>query len=621
MKTTKFFVLGALLSIALAGCGQKEETPKTATNTEVKEFSENKLNLEKKIIKKGEVGAEEVTLSFAATSDVHGRIYPYEYGIDSEDASAGFAKTYTIVKALREKNPNLILMDVGDTVQDNSVELFNNLETHPMVEAMNTMNYDAWILGNHEFNFEKDFLLRNIKNFKGSVISTNIENEDDGSKFVLPYQIFEIEGVKVALVGGIPPHIPMWEASAPEHFKGLTFEDPMISVKETLEEIDGKYDVLVGAFHLGRKDEYGKTGVFDLAAAYPQFDLIFAGHEHARYVTDVEGTTVLEPGAYGWGVSNGEITVLKKDGKWKVKDIVAKNIETKDIDAAPEILEQFKNVHDTSREDANKVVGKVNAKFIQNPDYITGDDKVTTMPTSQIEDNAIIELINEVQTYYSKSDVSAAAVFNFDSNLNAGDFKKKDVAFIYKYTNTLMGVNMTGENLLKYMEWSMAYYNETKPGDITISFNPKVRGYNYDMFDGVNYKVDISKRVGERIVDASIKGEAIDLKKIYKVAVNNYRFGTLMHLGLATAEDKYYDSYETLQDAGRIRDLIVKYVSENLKGELNPKIDNNWSIIGFDENVPGKAEIIEKIKTGEIKIPMSEDGRTLNIESVNMNTL
>ncbi|MGL5087911.1 MAG: metallophosphoesterase, partial [Cetobacterium sp.] len=237
MKTTKFFVLGALLSIALAGCGQKEETPKTATNTEVKEFSENKLNLEKKIIKKGEVGAEEVTLSFAATSDVHGRIYPYEYGIDSEDASAGFAKTYTIVKALREKNPNLILMDVGDTVQDNSVELFNNLETHPMVEAMNTMNYDAWILGNHEFNFEKDFLLRNIKNFKGSVISTNIENEDDGSKFVLPYQIFEIEGVKVALVGGIPPHIPMWEASAPEHFKGLTFEDPMISVKETLEEI------------------------------------------------------------------------------------------------------------------------------------------------------------------------------------------------------------------------------------------------------------------------------------------------------------------------------------------------------------------------------------------------
>ncbi|MGL5355909.1 MAG: hypothetical protein ACRDAQ_05090, partial [Cetobacterium sp.] len=87
MKSAKYFVLGALLSIVLVGCGKKEESPKTATNTEVKEFSENKLNLEKKVIKKGSAGPEEVILSFAATSDVHGRIYPYEYGIDSEDAS------------------------------------------------------------------------------------------------------------------------------------------------------------------------------------------------------------------------------------------------------------------------------------------------------------------------------------------------------------------------------------------------------------------------------------------------------------------------------------------------------------------------------------------------------
>lgn len=623
MKSTKFFVLGVLLSMSLIGCGKKEKETKveTATKTEVKEFKENNLNLEKKIIKKGEVGAKEVTLSFAATSDVHGRIYPYEYGVDEVDQDAGYAKTYTIVKELREKNPNLILMDIGDTVQDNSAELFNNLETHPMVEAMNTMNYDAWILGNHEFNFEKDFLLRNIKNFNGAVIASNIENEKDGSKFVLPYQLFDIQGVKVALVGALPPHVPMWEASAPEHFKGLTFEDPMSSVKETLDELEGKYDVLVGAFHLGRKDEYGATGTFDLAKAYPQFDLIFAGHEHARYATEVNGAMVLEPGAYGWGVSNGEIKMIQEDGKWKIKELIAKNIESKNVTADNDMLEQFKDVHDKSMEDANQVVGKVNAKFIPKTDYITGKDEVTTMPTGQMEDNAIIQLINDVQKHYSNADISAAAIFNFESNLDAGDFKKKDVAFIYKYTNTLMGVNMTGENLLKYMEWSVKYYNKTEPGDITISFNPKVRGYNYDMFDGINYKVDISKDEGSRIVDATINGVAIDPKKTYKVAVNNYRFGSLLNLGLIKNEDKYYDSYATLQDAGRIRDLIVKYVQEEMKGELTPKVDNNWEIIGFEKNVPGKDEIIEKIKSGEIVIPMSEDGRTLNVKSVNINNL
>ena len=621
MNKTKFYLLGLLLSLGLLGCGQKEvvEQPKTATNVEVKEYQEPKVQLETKTIKKGEESSNEVTLNFAATSDVHGRIYPYEYGSDSEVNNQGYAKTYTIVKELREKNPNLILIDVGDAVQDNSVELFNNLETHPMVQAMNSMKYDVWVLGNHEFNFDKEFLVRNIKNFKGAVVSSNILNEQDGSKFVLPYQIFDVQGVRVAVVGGVPPHVPMWEASAPEHFKGLKFEDPKDAVKETLEELKGKYDVLVGAFHLGREDEYGKTGVFDLAKMYPEFDVIFAGHEHAKYVTDVEGTTVLEPGAYGWGVSTGEIKVVKKDGKWEVQDVITKNIETKDVEPAQEILDEFKFVHDKSKDDANQVIGKVTGRFIDKVDYITGEDKVTTMPTSQLEDNAVVELINKVQKYYSGADVSGAAIFKPTSNLNPGEFKKKDTAIIYKFTNTLMGVNMTGENLLKYMEWSAKYYNQAKPGDVTISFNPEVRGYNYDMFEGVDYKIDISKPAGERIVNPTINGEPIDPNKIYKVAVNNYRLGTLLNLGLIKPEDKYYDSYEELQDNGRIRDLITKYVNEVLNGELAPTVDKNWEIIGIDENVPGKDKIIEKIKSGEIVIPTSEDGRTVNVKSINVN--
>lgn len=618
MMMKKYLITMSVLTFILAGCGKEEKPPKPVTNTTVKQYQEPKLNLQEKVIEKGKPGPNDVTISFAVTSDVHGRLYPYEYGIDAPVEASGYAKTYTIVKELRAKNPNLILLDVGDTVQDNSAELFNNLDTHPMVEAMNLMGYDAWILGNHEFNFEKDFLLRNIKHFKGAVVSSNIKNEADGSKFVLPYQLFNVQGVRVAVVGCVPPHIPMWEASSPEHFKGLKFEDPMVAVKNTLKELDGKYDVLVGAFHLGRKDEYGKTGTFDLAKQFPQFDLIFAGHEHAKYVTDVNGTKVLEPGAYGWGVSCGEIHVVKKDGKWVVKNVTAENKETEKVKADQEILDKFKFVHEKSIQDANQVVGKVTAKFIPKTDYITGEDKVTTMPTSQLEDNAVIQLINDVQRYYAKADVSAAAIFKPDSNLKPGDFKKKDVAFIYKYPNTLMGVNMTGENLLKYMEWSADYYNQSKPGDVTVSFNPEVRGYNYDMFDGVNYKIDISKPKGSRIVDATINGKPIDPKKIYKVAINNYRFGTLVNLGLIKESDKYYDSYAELQDAGRIRDLIIKYVKENLKGNVSPKVDNNWEIIGIDKNIPNRDAIIEKIKKGEIKIPTSSDGRTVNVKSINV---
>lgn len=180
---------------------------------------------------------------------------------------------------------------------------------------------------------------------------------------------------------------------------------------------------------------------------------------------------------------------------------------------------------------------------------------------------------------------------------------------------------MTGENLLKFMEWSVSYYNTSKPGDVTISFNETIRGYNYDVFDGIVYDIDISKEAGNRIVNATINGEAVDTARVYKVAVNNYRFGTLLNLNLIKDTDKYYDSYTELQDGGRVRDLIIKYVQEELKGNLTPTFDNNWKVIGVEENVSGKEEILERIRTGEIKIPKSSDGRTDNVKSININEL
>jgi 2',3'-cyclic-nucleotide 2'-phosphodiesterase/3'-nucleotidase len=170
------------------------------------------------------------------------------------------------------------------------------------------------------------------------------------------------------------------------------------------------------------------------------------------------------------------------------------------------------------------------------------------------------------------------------------------------------------------MEWSAQYYNTAKEGDLTISFNPEVRGYNYDMFDGVTYEIDISKEPGNRIKNVKIKGEELDPNKIYKVAVNNYRFGTLKEtLKLVTEEDKYYDSYELLQDNGRIREMIVDYIQNVKKGVISPTVDNNWKIVGIDLNVPGGAEILEKVKIGEITIPTSTDGRTPNVKSLNIN--
>ncbi|MHC2994154.1 MAG: 5'-nucleotidase C-terminal domain-containing protein [Candidatus Atribacteria bacterium] len=558
-----------------------------------------------------------VTITILQTSDLHGRIYPHDYATDTVDDDTGLAKIATLVKQERAIDPDAILIDCGDTVQDNSADLFNDLPIHPMIECLNVLNYDVWVIGNHEFNYEKSFLEKNVATFENSVLCANIL-KTDGTYFVKPYEIFEREGVRIAVIGLMPPEVPRWEASAPEHFEGLTFPGTLESAKKVIGELEGKYDVLIGAFHLGPEGEYTYEGAIDIAEACPEFSVIFCGHAHSKYNEVINEVHVIEPGKWGWALAKAVIKMEKSGDKWEVAEVTTENIETKKVDTDPEISEKFKFVHEESIADANIVVGDITADFIASPDYITGAAKITTMPTSQVEDTSVIDLINEVQMFYTEADVSSAALFNFDANLKKGPFLKKDVAFIYKYPNTLVGTKITGANLKKYLEWSASYYNSYKEGDITISFNPEIRGYNYDMFSGLTYEINLSKPAGSRVENVLWKGMPLIDNNKYRLSLNNYRFGTLLSLGLVTMDDRYYDSYETLQDAGRIRAMIVKYVQEEKGGVLAPTVDNNWKITGVDLESPLKETIFDMVRSGELKIPTSEDGRTLNAKALNV---
>ena len=483
------------------------------------------------------------------------------------------------------------------------------------------MDFDLWTLGNHQFNFEKSFTENCIATFEGTTISANIYN-DDGTRYVEPYKIFNFEGVRVAVVGLTPPYIPIWEAAAPSHFEGLTFTPTVAETEKVVAELEGKYDVLIGSFHLGKDGEHGYEGAAAIAEACPEFDVIFMAHAHSK-INDVEvnGVKLIEPGPYGWALAKADISVSKVDDAWVINSIETFNLETKTVVEDADMLAAFKYVHDASLADAYTIVGEVTADFIERVDNITGESDVTTMPTSQVEDTALLDLINIVQLFYADAQVASAATFTNNMNLVAGDFMKKDVAYIYKYPNTLMGVNITGENLKAYMEWSASYFNTYQPGDMTISFNENIRGYNYDMFAGVDYEIDISEEPGKRIINLTLDGAEIVDSQIYKLAVNNYRFGTLMGLGLVTESDKYYDSYTEMQDAGRIRDLIIKYIGEEKAGLATPAVDNNWEIVGTNFDHSLLDEVYDMIIAGEITIPTSEDGRTPNVAAVNIGDL
>lgn len=548
---------------------------------------------------------ESKTVTILQTSDLHGMVNPYDYA-SNKVSKTSLAHAATIIKAERSKDPNLLLLDTGDTTQANYIQEFLNENPNPIIGALNYLDYDAWTLGNHEFNFGFSYVTKEISEFEGVTLAGNIYKAD-GSRWIDAYHIFDVDGVKVAVFGIDAPHIPQWEKADPAHYDNMTFTSPMEETGKILKELDGKADVVIGSIHYGLEREYGTEGVQALAETYgDRIDALLIGHAHAVVDETIGGIPVLEPGSNGQYVSKVTITLTRSGSGWTV-DKSATTGELLDCSAVTpdaDFLAEFKSLHEKSLAMASREVGQVGKTFLDPVELLPG------IPNAIIQDNPVIDLINKVQMEQTGADVSLAALFDSSSNLEAGPFLHRDSVKIYKYDNTLFAVKVTGKQLKAIMERQAGgFFNQYQSGDVTVSFNPNIRMYNYDEFAGVNYEIDISKPEGQRIQNVTYQGKPLSDTQTLVLALNNYRYGGLVSAGLLNESDVVYEG-------GAVRDMITDYVA-SLQGPLMPECDNNWKIVGADLSDPQKDLIYEKVRSGEIAIPVSEDGRTPNVASLN----
>ena len=548
---------------------------------------------------------ESKTVTILQTSDLHGMVNPYDYA-SNKVSKTSLAHAATIIKAERSKDPNLLLLDTGDTTQANYIQEFLNENPNPIIGALNYLDYDAWTLGNHEFNFGFSYVTKEISEFEGVTLAGNIYKAD-GSRWIDAYHIFDVDGVKVAVFGIDAPHIPQWEKADPAHYDNMTFTSPMEETGKILKELDGRADVVIGSIHYGLEGEYGTEGVRALAETYgDRIDALLIGHAHAVVDETIGGIPVLEPGSNGQYVSKVTITLTGSGSGWTV-DKSATTGELLDCSAVTpdaDFLAEFKSLHEKSLAMASREVGQVGKTFLDPVELLPG------IPNAIIQDNPVIDLINKVQMEQTGADVSLAALFDSSSNLEAGPFLHRDSVKIYKYDNTLFAVKVTGKQLKAIMERQAGgFFNQYQSGDVTVSFNPNIRMYNYDEFAGVNYEIDISKPEGQRIQNVTYQGKPLSDTQTLVLALNNYRYGGLVSAGLLNESDVVYEG-------GAVRDMITDYVA-SLQGPLMPECDNNWKIVGADLSDPQKDLIYEKVRSGEIAIPVSEDGRTPNVASLN----
>lgn len=562
--------------------------------------------------------AGEKHLTILGTSDMHGNIWSYSYEDGKETTNNGMARLYTYVQQVRAENPDTILIDAGDDIQGTILtdDLYNKTpdQEHPVISAMNYMGYDAMTLGNHEFNWGVPTMLKIVDQAKFPVLAANVLDKD--GKYVTGdgWTIVEKGGVKVAVIGVITPDVPIWDGGK-EGIGDLTYEAANIAVKKAIAEIGNKADLIVVSAHMGLAAEFDEENGSDSAQKIlddnPEIDVLQVAHYHVA-VNEKQGSAVIV-GVRNSGRDIARIDfTLDKDNN--VLESAAQIVDMNGVTPSQDIrdIPLVKEAHQKTLDfikggtgengEEGAGLGTTTARF-QPADEIAG------LPEGKLQDTAVMDLINKVQLENSGADVSAAALFKDTSDLPEGKITYANIFDIYKFDNTLYRVTVTGKELKAYMEWSAECYNQWKPGDINISFDPEYPGYLYDVFAGVNYEIDLSQPKGARIKNVTFKGAPLTDEQTLKLAVNNYRYSSALKSQNLVAGSKEWES------SNSIRDMLVEYLAKN--SPVAPAVDSNWKITGVDLQTsnPDRAALIALINNGQLEAPYAKS-LNLNDESV-----
>jgi 2',3'-cyclic-nucleotide 2'-phosphodiesterase/3'-nucleotidase len=522
----------------------------------------------------GSSSAKRVYIVVLGTADLHGNLFPVDYYTDKAD-NRGLAKISTLIKQVRKENQNVLLIDSGDTIQGTPLEYYHNKKNNqppdPMMLAMNALHYDAMTVGNHEYNFGLQVLEKARSEAEFPWLSANTYNKGTNQTHYKPYIIKEVAGVRIGVLGLTTPGIPNWE-NAP-NYAGLEFREPLSEAKQWVPLLRRKEraDVVIIAMHMGLEQDL-RTGEINpgqvtnenqaiaIAKQVPGVDLIFMGHTHRDLPSVViNGVQLIQANYWGRHLARVDLYLENAGLRWRVFARAARTIAVDDRVAPDQELLKLGEPYDRETQAwLSRPIGESAAEL--------------TAAEARFRDTAILDLIQRVQLEAGKANVSMAAVFNPDARIAKGPVTVRDIAGLYVYENTLVVLEVTGQQLKDALEHSAKYFRPYEPGKLPAELvDEKIPAYNFDIAEGVTYVLNIAKPIGQRIENLQFQGKPLSPTQKLRLATNNYRVngggGYTMYKGAPVV---YRSSEE-------IRELIIDWVEHHKTIPTEPT--NNWKIV------------------------------------------
>ena len=455
-----------------------------------------------------------VSVNFLHWNDFHSANIPYKsrWGRTKGLYIGGYATLAGYIDSMRTLYPNAIVLNAGDDFQGSPISALTKGMSQILI--LNQVQPTVFAIGNHEFDYGMENLRKAVHAARFDIVSCNLYDSTKQSLFVQPYKIIRSNGARIGVIGMIFKDLK--QSVLPDNMNELATLDPVNSIMKYVEELQDKTDLIVVLSHNGFREDSV------LATQLREVDAIFGGHSHTRLHQPVRVNDILicQAGANGQFLGHLSATVDPEtksitDYQYQLIETVAGNIKS-----SPAVARIVDSLEATIEGEMNKVIGELKTPWVRN---------------SRDESN-IGNWIADATREYFQTDIAFHNSGGIRKGLSTGPVKVRDVWEISPFDNTIMIIQISGDQLLYLLDWRIK-----NPRDLLQTSGIK-RIYN-------------SQR--KILIDATVNGEPIVSDKVYTIATNNYIIGHIERfLGLNINDI-------AVEDTGIIgRDILVRAVAK-----------------------------------------------------------